>query len=157
MRLPVGGTKIQPSVDSFAYAPLCSVIFLQKPRSGYFIQDQISIGDRWDILTSARRVSYRPYSTYSLSINSEPLDKWRYRLGVTYQVEPGISTYASYSQGISNNVGYPTRNGSALAPVEAEQLETGAKFAFYDKRLCLNLSSCSRWCHLRNRKRLRVM
>ncbi|WP_426217777.1 TonB-dependent siderophore receptor [Pseudomonas sp. DWRC2-2] len=129
--VPAGATAIVPSADRYEYDTQLIDAFYKSEETGYFIQDQISIGDSWDVLASARRVSYRTTGDG----NAEPLDKWLYGLGVTYEWVPGVSTYASYSQGISNSFGYPTRNGAPLPPVEAEQYEVGAKFSLYDERL----------------------
>jgi iron complex outermembrane receptor protein len=129
-----GSSLTLPSVDSlpnsFAVIDGGRAAHIE---TGLFLQDQIAIGKSWNALLSGRRVSYRE----QLGSTAPATSKWLPSVGLVYKVTPEISTYASYSEGVSNNSSYPTTSGSALPPVQAKQSEIGGKFAFFNERLML--------------------
>ncbi|GKW20232.1 ferric siderophore receptor [Pectobacterium araliae] len=132
--LPVGQNIILPSVKSLPYG----IDYLSDSRSrtienSYYFQDQFSIADDWHFLLSARRITYRPVGDSTI----ESLTKWLYGGGIVYQLTPAFSTYASYSEGVTNSFQYATRDGSGLPPTQAKQYEIGTKYGLDNAKVVL--------------------
>ncbi|MFC3690683.1 TonB-dependent siderophore receptor [Chenggangzhangella methanolivorans] len=101
---------------------------------GLYAQDQIKIGERWNISAGVRRDWANRTSDNTRFDGSAPTasaerdDKaFSYNIGVLYAFESGISPYASYSTSfLPAAVRGP--NGGLLKPTEGEQIEAGVKY-----------------------------
>ncbi len=109
-------------------------------NNSLLLQDQIAIGESWDLLLAARRSSYK-LSTYDADGNPWNLHKeqWVPNAGLVYKLSPDISLYASTASGFQPdpNLG---RNGRPLEPAMSRQIEAGAKFNLFDNRARLTAS-----------------
>lgn len=128
------GSVSLPSVSSLKNSMVYGDSESETEEVGYFIQDQIAVGERWNLLLSARHVAFTPLNSDS---SLESVKKWLYGGGAVFKVTETLSAYGSYSEGLTNSYSYMTRNGAALPPIEAKQYEVGAKLAFDDERLIL--------------------
>jgi iron complex outermembrane receptor protein len=131
---PSGGTGILPSVRGLPnYFPVVPTQRTESKESGIFVQDQISLGEKWHFLIAERYMSHRPQGEGSGPDVSEFLPS----LGVVYQPVPTISLYGSFSKGINAAFNYKTRLGDSLPPEQAKQIEIGVKQSYFDEKLLL--------------------
>ena len=115
-----------------------------KDRSyGVYIQDLISIGERWKVLAGLRHDwnDYRAIDTLGEEV-SRDTDETAFspQFGVVYQPDADTSLYANYSSSFQ-----PVRSGAAfdgatLEPEEGEQFEIGVKRSWFDGRLSSSLA-----------------
>ena len=129
-----GQTGIMPSVQGLAnYFSVLPTTPSQYVESGVLLQDQIAIGEDWNVLLAARHVSYTP----KLDSTAPSVSKLLPSLGVVFRPVPNVALYGSYSEGLDQTIGQTTRDGSALPPTQAKQVEVGVKQAYLDERLVL--------------------
>ncbi|MFC4761804.1 TonB-dependent siderophore receptor [Dyella koreensis] len=108
--------------------------------SGLFLQDQIKVGERVDVLLALRR------AVYELSIERPDGSTWERRrahwvpnLGVVYKVVPGLALYASTTSGFQPD-STPGKNGGPLLPALSRQTEVGLKLDLLQDRARLTVS-----------------
>lgn len=108
--------------------------------SGLFMQDQLSLGERWDVLLALRRAAYE-VSTDDAAGNpwTPRRTKWVPNAGVVYKLTPDVAFYGGTSSGFQP-VSYLGDNGRPLVPALSRQLEAGAKFNLFDERARLTVS-----------------
>ncbi|TCV94098.1 iron complex outermembrane receptor protein [Luteibacter rhizovicinus] len=102
--------------------------------TGIFLQDQITIGERWDVLLAIRR------TTYELETQSTPYAgqrttreaQWIPKAGVVYKATPDISIYANTVSGFQADA-LLGENGQPLPPAKSRQVEAGVKFDLFDR------------------------
>jgi len=103
-------------------------------NTGVFLQDQIAIGDQWDVLAAVRRTAYE-LSTRNNGVAAETLHKakWVPKLGVVYKPLDGVALYASSATGFQADsmIG---QDGQPLPPSISRQLEAGAKIDLFEGR-----------------------
>lgn len=107
-----------------------------KVRLGYYLQDQLSFGERWHLLAGLRYeffddVRYRP--------TADQFDDavFTYRGGAVYMFRPNIAGFVSYAMGLKpQTLGSEDRNGP-FPPQESFSWEGGFKFEFFENRLGL--------------------
>ncbi len=140
-----GDFEVRPGLFNPVYTgtepatPTVDVIHQRARASGLYVQDQIALDERFNLMLGGRydqawqRVENPGYPT-----KESDDDKFSPRVGLVYTVIPGRSVYASYSQSFSdaNN----RDDGSALEPIEAEQYEIGFKAETADKRFFSTLA-----------------
>jgi iron complex outermembrane receptor protein len=103
-------------------------------NTGVFVQDQISIGESWNVLATAR------HATYELAGGAVPTlrrSKWVPRLGVVYKPAPGVSLYASSNTGFQVDA-LLGEDGRPLPPSVSHQIEVGTKLDMFDQRARLS-------------------
>ena len=109
--------------------------------SGLFVQDQWSIGERWDLVATARRSAYEVIAS---DPQGRPLRlhraRWVPDLGVAFKPTPGSTLYASVASGFQA-LSYLGNDGRLLPPALSRQVEAGAKFALFDQRARLTLAT----------------
>ncbi|UPG85929.1 TonB-dependent receptor [Luteibacter aegosomatis] len=120
--LASGGTKVQPLAGSW------------QTNSGIYLQDQIAIGDRWNVLAAMRRTDYRLQTRYADG-GPRRVDKsrWIPKLGVVYKLTPDVSLYADTSTGFQPNP-LLGKDGQPLPAATSRQVEVGGKFDLFDQR-----------------------
>jgi len=133
--LPPARSVVQPSSDSYGHGNPWST------NSGLFLQDQIAVGEYWDLLLALRRTAYE-LTTYDA--NDNPLStlhktQWVPSLGLVYKITPDIALYGSTANGFQPD-GYLGKNGRPLAPVLSRQIEAGAKFDLFHDHARLTVS-----------------
>ncbi len=95
---------------------------------GVFVQDRISLGDRFSVILGGRYDTYeqtdldRVADTRTVQSGSA----FSPRVGVLFQPRTTLSLYASYSKSFQPQTGR-TVNGDPFEPTRGEQVEIGAK------------------------------
>lgn len=148
------GSGIEPNVNvvSKTFAPLY--------RMGTFVQDLITVTDKFKVLAGMRYTFQKTPRTVStnlatgvqtLSVNS--LDKSKVesaftpKFGLIYQPLKTTSVYASYSSNFVQNTGTDI-NLAPLDPSTLQQYEAGVKNDLFKGRLSVNLT----WYRIANDK-----
>ena len=148
------GSGIEPNVNviSETFAPLY--------RMGTFVQDLITVTDKFKVLAGVRYTFQKTPRTVStnlatgvqtLSVNS--LDKSKVesaftpKFGLIYQPLKTTSVYASYSSNFVQNTGTDI-NLAPLDPSTLQQYEAGVKNDLFSGRLSVNLT----WYRIANDK-----
>lgn len=109
---------------------------------GLYLQDQISLNERWELLLGGRydwAVTGNGQSATSLAGAFSALalrreEEFSPRAGVLYKATPSTSVYASYSESFGANNGV-SATGAAFAPQTAKQYEIGGKYSALDESL----------------------
>ncbi|WP_233171791.1 TonB-dependent receptor [Dyella sp. ASV21] len=108
--------------------------------NGLFAQDQLSLGEHWDVLLALRRAAY---SVSTEDVNGNPWTprrtKWVPNAGLVYKLTPDVAFYAATASGFQP-VSFLGENGRPLVPALSRQLEAGAKFNLFDQRARLTVS-----------------
>jgi len=108
---------------------------------GFYLQDQISLNDRWELLLSGRydMAKYgNGYSATSLSdasANLKPTTDSAFspRIGLLYKLTPNQSIYGSYTESFGANNARSV-SGGKFEPEHAKQVELGAKSTLFNGR-----------------------
>jgi iron complex outermembrane recepter protein len=110
-------------------------------ESGFFVQDQISLGTQWQLLVAWRRAAYELQTTYP---NGDPWNQhkvqWIPNFGLVYRLEPNISLYANTSNGFQPNETLG-KDGRPLPVTLSRQVEVGSKFDLFDNRARLTVAA----------------
>ncbi|WP_036138477.1 TonB-dependent siderophore receptor [Luteibacter sp. 9135] len=103
-------------------------------NAGAYLQDQIVIGDRWNVLAALRRTTYR-LETHWTDGSPRTLRKarWIPKLGVVYKLSPEVALYADSSTGFQPDP-LLGKDGQPLPVATSRQLEAGGKFELFDHR-----------------------
>jgi iron complex outermembrane recepter protein len=103
--------------------------------TGLFLQDQISLAQRWRLLAAIRLDSFRSTLSNRLAGTTSRQDKSAAspRLGVTYLASQTISLYASVGKSFRPNSGSDAA-GNAFNPETSHALEAGLKYESSDHR-----------------------
>lgn len=108
--------------------------------NGLFAQDQLSLGEHWDLLVALRRAAY---SVSTEDVNGNPWTprrtKWVPNAGLVYKLTPDVAFYAGTASGFQP-VSFLGENGRPLVPALSRQIEAGAKFNLFDQRARLTVS-----------------
>lgn len=115
---------------------------------GAYVQDQLSIGERWKVLLGGRFEQHR-YAQSSDDIAADTLtgtDKLRAtrflpRLGIVYQPTRTTSLYASYTEGFQPQYGSNLAAGGPFAPEGSVQYEVGIKNDWLGGRLTTSVAA----------------
>ena len=103
-------------------------------NAGLYFQDQVAIGDRWNLLAALRRTSYRLDTRWQDgSPRRVDESRWIPKLGVVYKVSPDVSLYADTSTGFQPDP-LLGKDGQPLPVATSRQLEVGGKFDLFDQR-----------------------
>ncbi|GLK57362.1 iron complex outermembrane receptor protein [Methylopila capsulata] len=105
---------------------------------GLYAQDQIKIGDHWNIAAGirhdwAKRTSdVTRYDGLPLTSSQSPVERkdkaLTYNIGVLYAFDNGFSPYASYATSFLPAAVRASGGGGLLKPTEGEQFEVGLKY-----------------------------
>ncbi|WP_077237914.1 TonB-dependent siderophore receptor [Herbaspirillum sp. VT-16-41] len=100
-----------------------------------YLQDQVSLSDRWKLLAGVRADSFRSTLNNWRSGATTRQDKSAVspRLGLTYLITHAWSVYASASKSFRPNSGSDVQ-GNAFSPETARAAEAGLKFQSEDQR-----------------------
>lgn len=115
--------------------------------TGVYVQDQISLTDRLELLIGGRYDWARTGNSFSptslpeaqstLELNRDTA--FSPRAGLLYKITPALSVYTSYASSFGSNNGR-SATGELFEPQRGEQLEAGVKAAFFDHALSLTAS-----------------
>ncbi|MCY3684077.1 MAG: TonB-dependent receptor [Gemmatimonadetes bacterium] len=110
---------------------------------GFYLQDQIALGNKLNVLIGARYDSFEDKAEEG-SNNRASDSQWSLRGGAVFKLIPSISTYLSYSQGFepvrSSYTFDPDRYGGPFDPENSWTIEGGAKSSFLDNRFNTTLA-----------------
>jgi iron complex outermembrane receptor protein len=134
---------IDPSLSNIVY-------FQNMDNPGIYIQDQISLGDHWELLLGARHDwTYEPVTINSmvgstgaacyprcngmLNPNTHEEQATSPRAGLLYKFNDQFSVYGSYSESFGTSNGSSvTFDGSRPPPQVGVQYEVGGKASLFD-------------------------
>ncbi|MET0936290.1 MAG: TonB-dependent receptor [Luteibacter sp.] len=103
-------------------------------NSGVYLQDQVAIGDRWNVLAALRRTTYELQTRWSDgSPRKVRKERWIPKLGVVYKLTPAVSLYADSSTGFQPDP-LLGKDGQPLPVATSHQIEAGGKFDLFDQR-----------------------
>lgn len=107
-------------------------------RYGVYVQDEISIGERWQLLAGLRWDGFEDRNRVDGSAVDGNDLTWR--VGGTWRAGDAVNLYASYATGFAPQGAGNQQPavGGPFDPEESEQWELGAKTAFGDGRVNLN-------------------
>ncbi|HEY4292554.1 TonB-dependent receptor [Luteibacter sp.] len=103
-------------------------------NAGLYLQDQVAIGERWNVLAALRRTSYQLDTRWQ---DGSPRrvheSRWIPKLGVVYKISPDVSLYADTSTGFQPDP-LLGKDGQPLPVATSRQVEVGGKFDLFDQR-----------------------
>ncbi|MDP9140391.1 MAG: TonB-dependent siderophore receptor [Pseudomonadota bacterium] len=97
---------------------------LTNRQTGYYLQDQIAIQDRWFFVLGARYDRAESQNAGETSISN---DETSLRAGVLYKTDDGLAPYLSYSESFEP-VAQRDADGLPFNPVRGRQYEGGIKY-----------------------------
>ncbi|RVT94230.1 TonB-dependent siderophore receptor [Sphingomonas crocodyli] len=105
---------------------------------GYYLQDQISLGEQWKALLGLRYDTAKSHQDdiFNDEIIRTSDDALTWRAGLVYQPTNTISVYASYTRSFIPQTGQLI-DGTPLAPEKGEQFEGGVKLDIIPDALSL--------------------
>jgi iron complex outermembrane receptor protein len=122
----------------------------QRENLGIYLQDQIDLGNRWQVLLSGRfdKATGRVPKTYgwytdttcypnctgSPLVEEPKISDFSPRLGVLYKLSNAASVYASYTESFGSNNGF-SASGSPFPPQKGVQYELGVKASLFDGKI----------------------
>lgn len=129
-------------ISSYIWRPQAEFPFLNPYKSfGFYIQDQLTVGERLHVVLGLRHEYYRSSSADLKESFETKQNAWLPRLGLTYKLNKQINYFASYSQGyvpVGADFIYNYQNYGAAEPFNPErsfQVETGFKSGFFNNNL----------------------
>ncbi len=105
-------------------------------NTGVFVQDQLSIGESWNVLATMRHASYELAGG---EVPAMRRSKWVPRLGVVCKPAPGVSLYASSNTGFQVDA-LLGEDGRPLPPAVSRQIEAGTRLDMFDQRARLSVA-----------------
>ncbi len=101
---------------------------------GFYLQDQIALGEHWKALAGLRYDRAKSHTWDRLAGDETPTkdDALTFRTGLVYQPSTSVSLYASYTQSFQPQQGQLV-DGTPLDPEEGEQFEAGVKLDLLDR------------------------
>jgi iron complex outermembrane receptor protein len=103
-------------------------------NAGVYLQDQIVIGDAWNVLAALRRTTYKLETHWTDgSPRSLRKTRWVPKLGVVYKLSPDVALYADRSTGFQPDP-LLGKDGQPLPVATSRQVEAGGKFDLFDHR-----------------------
>lgn len=110
-----------------------------KIRLGYYLQDQISLSDRWRVTAGLRLEDFNDKRRSPTSDEFQD-DVLTYRGALGYKVQPNILAYYSYAMGLKpQSLGSEDQHGP-FPPQESDSHEVGLKWDAFNNRLNVTTS-----------------
>lgn len=109
--------------------------------TGLFVQDQWAIGERWNLIATARRSAYEVFAVDGQGRTVRlRRARWVPDAGVAFEPVPGTTLYASMASGFQS-LSYLGSDGRLLPPALSRQVEAGAKFELFDHQARLTVAA----------------
>lgn len=112
-----------------------------------YFQDQMEIGESFDILLGLRLDDYEIESFTEVAPGGDKVSLFDAdenaltgRIGAVWHATPFASIYGGYSEGFLPNLDARARPPVYLDPEESRQFEIGSKFTLLDSKLTLNMA-----------------
>jgi len=130
------GTRMSAKYNSLV-APVTTVQNLGgswQTNAGLYLQDQVAIGERWNILAALRRTTYQLDTHWEDGMpRRQRKSRWVPKLGVVYKLTPTVAVYADTAVGFQPDP-LLGKDGQPLPAVTSRQVELGGKFDLFDQR-----------------------
>lgn len=130
------GARMSEKLNSLV-APVTTVQNLGgswQTNAGLYLQDQVSIGEKWNVLAAIRRTTYQLDTHWDDGMpRRQRKSRWVPKLGVVYKVAPDIALYADTAVGFQPDP-LLGKDGQPLPAVTSRQVELGGKFDLFDQR-----------------------
>jgi iron complex outermembrane recepter protein len=130
------GARMSARFDSLV-APVTTVQNLGgswQTNAGLYLQDQVAIGERWNVLAAVRRTTYQLDTHWEDGMpRRQRKSRWVPKLGVVYKLAPTVSLYADTAVGFQPDP-LLGKDGQPLPAVTSRQVEVGGKFDLFDQR-----------------------
>lgn len=132
---PVYGQPAAPVVRSTAQTD-------RQRATGFFVQDQLDLNDKWKLLLGLRADRFRQEQTNRLRSRTQTQRHSAIspRAGITYMLTPDSSVYVSYGRSFRPNSGVNAR-GAAFEPQKGAVWEAGLKWQTPDQRLAASVAA----------------
>ncbi|WP_448099387.1 TonB-dependent siderophore receptor [Luteibacter yeojuensis] len=103
-------------------------------NAGLYLQDQMAIGEQWNVLVALRRTKYELETRWQDgSPRRVHKSRWIPKLGVVYKVSPTVAVYVDTSTGFQPDP-LLGKDGQPLPVATSRQVELGAKLDLFDQR-----------------------
>lgn len=149
---PVYGNISLASMQGYFDSARANVFTRSRQKDyGFYLQDQVSLGDSWEVLVGGRydvakdggvlvagstSAACFPNCTGQWNPNYPTDEYFSPRLGLLYKLTNSMSLYGSYSRSFdSTNLTSRSFDGSEFSPQTGEQYELGAKASFFEGNL----------------------
>jgi iron complex outermembrane recepter protein len=110
-----------------------------KIRTGFYVQDQISLGEKWRVTAGLRYEDFED-SRSRPTVDAFSDGVFTYRGALGYKVQPNLLAYYSYAMGLKpQTLGSEDQNGP-FPPQESYAHEAGFKYDVLNNRLNLTAS-----------------
>ena len=111
-----------------------------------FLQDQLTLGERWNALLAVRRTTYEllTLDASGTSLLASHKSQWVPNAGLLYKLTPLLSLYASVTSGFQADA-VLGKDGRPLLPSHSRQQEVGAKLMLFDQRAMLSMAAYRTW------------
>ena len=128
----IDAAQVPPFAPS-SRQPGPSVRRLASWQHAVFAADRVSLGEQWQLIAGARlaRVHDRAWSKRGELERDTRLDQWLPQAALLWLPSNALTTYLSYSEGLSLGKEAPwwtSNDGATLGPRHSRQLELGAKY-----------------------------
>lgn len=101
--------------------------------SAVYLQDQIDLNDRWNIIGAVRHswIDASDGTFGGAAANQAKTSTTIWQIGSTYRLNDAISLYAGYNTGfdVESSAAARSANGSPLLPEKSSQAEIGVRFS----------------------------
>ena len=111
--------------------------------TGAYVQDLVSLGERWKMLIGARYDRVRNSTTNLLDGQKRrrsPDDAFSPQLGFVFQPDEATSLHVSYGESFLSVTSGRTASGADLEPESGQQIEAGARRLWAGGRLATSLA-----------------
>ncbi|MEO0974772.1 MAG: TonB-dependent receptor, partial [Pseudomonadota bacterium] len=118
------------TLDFGSIPPLTGVTENEYRTQAFYLQDHLTIGDRWRLLASARVSRYGLKELEGGSGADETYTEVDPRFGVTFKATDSVSLFAGYATGSRIVPFFTGVNAAPPEPETSRSYEAGVKFAF---------------------------
>ncbi|WP_225181299.1 TonB-dependent siderophore receptor [Pectobacterium aroidearum] len=105
-------------------------------QSGFLLQDQIDLWERWHAQLALKRSSWNNSYLVGTRTSNYSSSKWIPNYGLSFDITPDITIYANLLNSFSGNA-QVSRTGETMPPTTGKSKEAGLKFNLLDDDLTL--------------------
>ncbi|MEM8491192.1 MAG: TonB-dependent receptor [Pseudomonadota bacterium] len=129
---PIGVLDYASGANTLSFGPIPAINSVSENEYrtiALYAQDQISVGERWNILLSGRLSEYGLEEIVGGQGADESYTEFDTRLGVTYHITDEVALFAGYATGSRVVPFFAGVDSVPPVPEESESLEAGLKLA----------------------------
>ncbi|WP_440874276.1 TonB-dependent siderophore receptor [Thalassotalea sp. PLHSN55] len=108
---------------------------LEKQKAfGLYLQDQMALTQRVNLLVGVRFDEFEQdlINNFNGTLVSQSKSEVNPRIGVSYDMDNGVSIYSNYAEGFRPNTGADVNN-NAFEPEKSESIEAGVKWSVFNE------------------------